>query len=143
MICSLLEQLLFYDYKKALNNPNLLKIALQYVAPFNGLVFSFPDNKYISGNGVMNEHITSTQIGLKGIPALSEELSVARDLQVLEYTGGKLHIPTISTKKSVELIKHAKQNKLDVTCSVAIHNLSLSDKEVATFDTTGKCFLHH
>ena len=78
----------------------------------------------------MNEHITSTKIGLKGIPALSEELSVARDLQVLEYTGGKLHIPTISTKKSVELIKRAKQNKLNVTCSVAIHNLSLSDKEV-------------
>ena len=67
----------FYDYKKAISNPNLLKIALQYVAPFNGLVFSFPDNKYISGNGVMNEHITSTKIGLKGIPALSEELSVA------------------------------------------------------------------
>lgn len=128
----------FYDYKKAIINPNLLKIALQYVAPFNGLVFSFPDNKYISGNGVMNEHITSTKIGLKGIPALSEELSVARDLQVLEYTGGKLHIPTISTKKSVELIKRAKQNKLGVTCSVAIHNLSLSDKELASFDTNMK-----
>ena len=52
---------------RALNNPNLAKIALQYVAPFNGLVFSFPDNKYIQ---MVDEHITSTQIGLKGIPAI-------------------------------------------------------------------------
>lgn len=128
----------FYDYKKSISNSNLLKIALQYVDPFNGLVMSYPDDKNISGNGVINEHVTSTRIGLKGIPALSEELIIARDLQILEYTGGKLHIPTISTKKSVELIKQAKQKKLDVSCSVAIHNLKLSDTELVEFNTNLK-----
>ena len=105
----------FYDYKKPISNPNLMKIALQYASNFDGLVCSFPQENKIAGSGVMNENITSTKLGLKGIPALAEELQVARDLFLLEYTGGKLHIPTISTASSVALIRAAKQNKLDVT----------------------------
>lgn len=128
----------FYDYKKPISNPNLMKIALQYAANFEGLVCSFPQENKIVGNGVMNEHITSTKLGLKGIPALAEELQVARDLFLLEYTGGKLHIPTISTAKSVELIRAAKKKKLDVTCSVAIHNLCLSDEHLTSFDSNFK-----
>lgn len=125
----------FYDYKKPISNPNLLKIALQYAGNFNGLVCSFPQESKISGNGVMNENITSTSIGLKGNPALAEELQIARDLFLLEYTGGKLHIPTISTAKSVNLIRDAKQKKLDVTCSVAIHNLYFTDAALTDFNT--------
>ena len=128
----------FYDYKKPISNPNLMKIALQYAANFDGLVCSFPQESKIVGNGVMNEHITSTKLGLKGIPALAEELQVARDLFLLEYTGGKLHIPTISTAKTVELIREAKNKKLDVTCSVAIHNLCLSDQALTSFDSNFK-----
>lgn len=125
----------FSDYKKPIANPNLLKIALQYASNFNGLVCSFPQENRISGQGVMNENITSTTLGLKGNPSLAEALQVARDLYLLEYTGGKLHIPTISTAESVALIRNAKQKKLDVTCSVAIHNLCLTDKELEDFDT--------
>lgn len=125
----------FSDYKKPIANPNLLKIALQYASNFNGLVCSFPQENRISGQGVMNENITSTTLGLKGNPSLAEALQVARDLYLLEYTGGKLHIPTISTAESVTLIRNAKQKKLDVTCSVAIHNLCLTDKELEDFDT--------
>ncbi|SFD03270.1 dihydroorotase [Algibacter pectinivorans] len=128
----------FYDYKKSISNPNLMKIALQYASNFDGLVCSFPLENKISGHGVMNENITSTRLGLKGIPALAEELQVARDLFLLEYTGGKLHIPTISTAKSVELIREAKNKKLDVTCSVAIHNLYFSDAVLTDFDTNYK-----
>ncbi|PTM04129.1 MAG: dihydroorotase [Bacteroidetes bacterium] len=128
----------FGDYKKPQTNPNLLKIALQYASIFDGLVCSFPQENAIALNGVMNENITSTTIGLKGIPALAEELQVARDLFLLEYTDGKLHIPTISTAKSVELIRAAKKNKLDVTCSVAIHNLILKDEGLTSFDTNYK-----
>ena len=128
----------FGDYKKPQTNPNLLKIALQYASIFDGLVCSFPQENAIALNGVMNENITSTTIGLKGIPALAEELQVARDLFLLEYTDGKLHIPTISTAKSVELIRAAKKNKLDVTCSVAIHNLILKDEALTSFDTNYK-----
>lgn len=125
----------FYDYKKPVSNPNLMKIALQYASNFDGLVCSFPQENKISGNGVMNESITSTKLGLKGNPALAEELQIARDLFLLEYTGGKLHIPTISSAKSVALIKEAKKKKLDVTCSVAIHNLYFSDDVLTDFNT--------
>ena len=86
----------------------------------------------------MHEHVMSTSLGLKGNPSLAEELHIVRDLFLLEYTGGKLHIPTISTAKSVELIRQAKQNKLNVSCSVAIHNLVLTDAELQTFNTNAK-----
>ncbi|WP_341216631.1 dihydroorotase [uncultured Wocania sp.] len=125
----------FYDYKKSISNPNLMKIALQYASNFDGLVCSFPQENKISGHGVMNENITSTTLGLKGNPALAEELQIARDLFLLEYTGGKLHIPTISTAKSVDLIRAAKKKKLDVSCSVAIHNLYFTDDTLNDFNT--------
>lgn len=125
----------FYDYKKPISNPNLMKIALQYAGNFDGLVCSFPQENKISGNGVMNENITSTTLGLKGNPSLAEELQVARDLFLLEYTGGKLHIPTISTATSVALIRAAKKKKLDITCSVTIHNLYFTDAALTDFNT--------
>ena len=128
----------FYDYKKSISNPNLLKIALQYASSFNGLICSFPQEDKISGLGAMNEGITSTLLGLKGNPALAEELQIARDLFILEYTQGKLHIPTISTAKSLELIREAKLKKLDVTCSVAIHNLWFADNDLKDFNTNFK-----
>lgn len=128
----------FGDYKKAIENPNLLKIALLYAQNFNGLVLSYPQDNAISGKGMVHEEEQSTTLGLKGIPALAEELQVARDIFLLEYTGGKLHIPTISTAKSVALIKEAKNKGLKVSCSVSIHHISLTDKELVTFDTNYK-----
>ncbi len=125
----------FGDYQQPISNPNLMKIALQYASNFDGLVYSFPQENKIAINGVMNENVTSTSIGLKGIPALAEELQVSRDLFLLEYTEGKLHIPTISTAKSVALIRAAKKKKLDVSCSVSIHNLIFSDAELTDFET--------
>lgn len=128
----------FNDYKKSTSNSNLLKLALQYASGFNGLICSFPQDNNIAGVGVMNEHITSTALGLKGIPNIAEELQVARDLFLLEYSNGKLHIPTISTGRSVDLIRQAKRKKLDVSCSVAIHNLCLTDELTTEFDTKYK-----
>ena len=128
----------FYDYQHPIENPNLMKLALQYASSFDGLICSFPQESKISGLGVMNENVTSTSLGLKGNPTLAEELQIARDLFILEYTEGKLHIPTISTAKSVELIRAAKQKKLNVTCSVAIHNLMFTDTELTTFNTNFK-----
>lgn len=128
----------FYDYKNPIANANLLKIALQYAQNFDGLIQSFPFEKSVAHNGMVNEEVNSTRLGLKGIPALSEELQIIRDLYILEYTGGKLHIPTISTKKSVELIKDAKKKGLNVTCSVAIFNLVLTDAVLEDFDSNYK-----
>ena len=128
----------FGDYNKNMNNPNLLKIALQYVQDFDGLVVAFSQESNIKGNGVVNEGIVSTRLGLKGIPALAEELQIAQNLFVLEYTGGKLHIPTISTAKSAQLIREAKAKGLKVTCSVSVHHLVLTDEKLETFDTRYK-----
>jgi len=128
----------FGDYNTPISNPNLLKIALQYAQNFDGLVLSFPQDNAIAQNGLVNEEVNSTKLGLKGIPSLAEELQVARDLFILEYTGGKLHIPTISTKNSVKLIKEAKKKGLDVTCSVASHHLVLTDNELIEFDANTK-----
>ena len=128
----------FGDYQKAIDNPNLLKIALLYASNFDGLVVSFPQENKIAGKGIVNEEHNSTRLGLKGIPALAEELHIVRDLFLLEYTQGKLHIPTISTAKSVELIREAKAKGLNVSCSVAIHNVVLSDDELEEFDTNYK-----
>jgi dihydroorotase len=128
----------FGDYKKPIVNDNLMKVSLLYAQNFNGLVLSFPKNKAIAGEGIAHEGVNSTKLGLKGIPALAEELQVARDLFLLEYTGGKLHIPTISTAKSVALIKDAKRRGLDVSCSVAVHHLILTDDELHEFDSNYK-----
>ena len=128
----------FGDYNKSLDNANLLKIALQYVQDFDGLVIAYPQDGNIKGNGVANEGVVSTRLGLKGIPNLAEELQIARNLFLLEYTGGKLHIPTISTAKSVQLIKEAKAKGLNVTCSVAVHHLVLTDEKLEGFDTRYK-----
>jgi dihydroorotase len=128
----------FYDYKKPIANPNLLKIALQYSQSFNGLVQSYPCESAIAPKGMVNEHLNATLLGLKGIPSLAESLQVARDLYILEYTGGRLHIPTISTLESVQLIKQAKKKGLQVSCSVSINNLTLTDKVLESFDTNYK-----
>ena len=128
----------FYDYKHPIENSNLLKIALQYAQNFDGLVCSFPMDMKIAGKGIVNEGEVSTKMGLKGIPTLAEDLQIARDLFILEYSGGKLHIPTISTANAVKLIADAKKKGLDVTCSVAIHNISLTDDKLEEYDSNFK-----
>ena len=128
----------FYDFKRPITNSNLIKIALQYVQNFNGLVISFPYEKSLCPNGQMHEGQISTNYGLKGIPTISEEIMLKRDLKILEYTGGKIHIPCISTEESVKLIREAKKNKLNVTCSVSINNLFFNDGKLKDFDTRFK-----
>ena len=128
----------FGDYKKALQNANLQKIALQYVQDFDGMVIAFCQDSTLKGIGIANEGVVSTKLGMKGIPALAEELQVARNLFLLEYTGGKLHIPTISTQGSIKLIKEAKVKGLQVTCSVAVHNLVLNEENLMGFDSRYK-----
>ena len=128
----------FNDFKKAIKNPNLLKTALQYVQHFDGLILSFPIEDSISKNAQVHEGEVSTKYGIKGFPPISEEIAVYRDLKILEYTDGKLLIPTISTTGSVKLIKEAKSKGLKVWCSVSINNLFFNDDKLKDFDTRFK-----
>ena len=128
----------FGDYNKPITNDNLMKVALLYAQNFEGLILSFPKNCSIAGEGIVNEGIQSTRLGIKGSAALAEHMQIARDLYLLEYTGGRLHIPTISSATSVKLIKEAKKKGLKVSCSVSAHHLILTDNELDSFDSNVK-----
>jgi dihydroorotase len=128
----------FSNHKQPIDNPHLLLLALQYARGFDGLVESFPIDPQLAVRGVIHEGKVSTSLGLTGIPNLAEEIRIRRDLAILSYTGGKLHIPTISTAEGVGLIRQAKKDKLDVSCSVAIHNLMMTDEQLDGFDTRYK-----
>jgi dihydroorotase len=128
----------FSDYKHAVKDAGMVMRALQYSSNINSFVVVHCDDASISNGGQINEGEMSTSLGLKGIPVLAEELNVQRNLAILEYAGGKLHIPTISTKGSVELIKKAKANGLNVSCGVAALNLFLDDTVLSDFDTNYK-----
>lgn len=128
----------FGDYKNPIKDAGLILRALQYTTNIGSFIITHCDDKSISHGGQMNEGETSTILGLKGIPALAEEIMLQRNISVLEYAGGKMHIPTISTKGSVELIKKAKSNGLQITCGVAAHNLLLDDTALVDFDTNFK-----
>ena len=86
----------------------------------------------------MHEGIVSTTYGLKGFSEISEEIAVLRDIKLLEYTGGKLHFPTISTLNSLNIIKEAKSKGLNVACGVSINNLFFNDEKLKDFDTRFK-----
>jgi dihydroorotase len=128
----------FYDYKKGLSNANLLKISLQYTGNFGGVVQSFPENKELAGSGMVNEDNYTINLGLKSKDSMAEEIRIARDLAILEYTGGRLHIPCITTAKSARLIQAARDKGLQVTTSVSINNLALDSTSLSDFDTNFK-----
>ncbi|HEY0261894.1 MAG TPA: dihydroorotase [Chitinophagales bacterium] len=128
----------FSDGLHTLANAGILERALRYTSAFGGLVMQHAEDKSMSKNGVVHESIISTQIGLPGIPAAAEEIAVARDLAVLEYAKGKLHLLDISLKKSVELIKAAKKKDLQVTASVNAYNLLLTHEATRNYDTNTK-----
>lgn len=128
----------FTDGKHPVQDAGLMERALLYAQGFEGLVFSYPEDKAIAGKAKVHEGEISTLLGMKGIPALAEELMIARDLYLAEYTGSKIHFSTISTRQSVELIRHAKQKGLKVTCDVAAHHLVLTHDALLGFDSQYK-----
>ncbi|WP_338813887.1 dihydroorotase [Bernardetia sp. Wsw4-3y2] len=133
----------FSDGLKNVSHTGVLMRALQYAQAFDGLVMQLPSDKNLA-NGHMHEGITSTKLGLKGLPSIAEEMMIQRDLEILRYTGGKIHFSTISTARSVELIRKAKQEGLNVTCDIAAYQLSFLDEYLAKnsfiFDTFLKTF---
>jgi dihydroorotase len=99
----------FGDGFNSIQSSGILLKALQYVKAVDKFIIQLPDDKNIQPNGLMNEGVQSTRLGLPGRPSLAEELMIARDIEILKYTGSKLHITGITSKKSIALIKAAKQ----------------------------------
>ncbi|ANE49376.1 dihydroorotase [Flavisolibacter tropicus] len=128
----------FSDGSKSIQDAGLLLKALQYVKAIDKTIIQLPEDKSFNPHGLMNEGIISTQLGLPGKPAIAEELMVARDIELVKYTGSKLHFTGISSKKSVELIKQAKAENLSVTCSVTPYHLCFIDEDLSSYDTNLK-----
>tara|TARA_B100000767_G_C19748919_1_gene529841 strand:+ start:748 stop:1998 length:1251 start_codon:yes stop_codon:yes gene_type:complete len=128
----------YVDYKKSIKNPELLKIGLLYAQRFDGLIISIPVDINIGVQGGVHEGEISIRNGLLGSPSLSEILQIQRDIALLEYTGGKLHIPFVSSAEGVELIRKAKKQGLNLTCSVALANLVFTHEKLIDFDTLYK-----
>ena len=128
----------FTDGNRPVQDAGLMERALLYTKGFDALVFSYPEDTAIAGKAKVNEGEVSTLLGMKGIPALAEELMVARDLYLAEYTGSKIHFTTISTERSVSLIREAKKKGIPVTCDVAVHHLLLTDQVLLGFDSQYK-----
>src|SRR5665213_1195893 len=128
----------FTDGNRPVQDAGLMERALLYTKGFKALVFSYPEDTAIAGKAKVNEGEVSTFLGMKGIPSLAEELMIARDLYLAEYTGSKIHFSTVSTTRSVELIRAAKRKGLEVTCDVAAHHLVLTDEALIGFDSLYK-----
>jgi len=128
----------FTDGNRPVQDAGLMERALLYTKGFNALVLSYPEDTAIAGKAKVHEGEVSTLLGMKGIPSLAEELMIARDLYLAEYTESKIHFSTVSTERSVELIRDAKKKGLKVTCDVAVHHLLLTDEALLGFDSQYK-----
>jgi dihydroorotase len=128
----------FSDGNKPVSNAGLMSRALLYTKSFNGLIFSYAEDQDIAAKGKMNEGVMSTFLGMKGNPSLAEELMVARDLYLAEYNEARIHFSTISSHRSVDLIRKAKKAGVKVTCDVAAHHLVLSEDNLEGFDSQYK-----
>lgn len=128
----------FTDGNRPVADSGLMSRALLYTKGFKGLIFSNPEDSAIAGKGKMNEGVISTLLGMKGIPALAEEMVISRDLYLAEYNDAPIHFSAISTLGSVDLIRAAKKKNIQVTCDVAAHNLVFDEEELSGFNSNYK-----
>lgn len=128
----------FSDGLNPVQSSGILQKALEYILPIGGTIIQLPDDKTIGTHGLINEGETSVRLGLQGKPALSEELMISRDIEILRYTNSKIHFTGISTQKSLELIAAAKKEKLNVSCSVAPYHLFFCDEDLFDYNTNLK-----
>ncbi len=130
--------LAFTDGNHPVQDAGLMERALLYAQNFDGLIFSYPEDSSIAGKAKVHEGVVSILLGMKGIPALAEELMISRDLYLAEYTGSRLHFTTVSTKQAVDQVRKAKAKGLKITCDVAAHHLLLTDEALMGFDSLYK-----
>lgn len=128
----------FSDGKNSLQSAGIMVKALQYIKPFEGVLIQIPDDKTINPNGLMNEGITSTQMGLAGRPEIAEEIAVASNIKLADYAAARLHLTGISTEGSLKLLKEARQKKIKITCSVTPYNLVYCDEDITTYNSNLK-----
>ena len=125
------------DGKPALNS-RIMRQALDYSRAFDLPIIDHCEDTTLTEGGQMNEGAISTKLGLPGMPAVAEEIIVARDLALARLTGARLHIAHVTTGGSVDLIRHAKEKGIKVTAEVTPHHLTLTEEKVIGYDTNAK-----
>jgi len=128
----------FSDGIETIWHTDIMLKALQYVQKFNGILINRAEDKMLTAFAHMNEGHVSTVMGLKGMPVLSETIMIERDLKLLEYAGGRLHISMVSSKEGVDLIAKAKAKGLQVTCDVGVNYLLFTEDSLEGYDTNLK-----
>ena len=129
----------FSDGLNPVQSSGILQKALEYILAIDATIIQLPDDKSIGPSGLMNEGEISTRLGLAGKPALSEELMIARDIELVRYTNSKIHFTGVSTAKSLEIDCCRKKRKTsNVTCSVTPYHLFFCDDDLASYDTNLK-----
>ncbi len=121
-----------------LQNNELMRRSLEYIRTCNVPIISHCEYSDLAADGVMNEGYISSLLGLRGIPSIAEELMVARDIMLAEYTKSRIHIAHVSTAGSVDLIRRAKKAKLNVTAEATPHHFTLTDDLIKSYDTNLK-----
>ncbi|MCR4418366.1 MAG: dihydroorotase [Ignavibacteria bacterium] len=128
----------FSDDGDPISTSKIMKYALEYSSMFDLPIIEHCEDKSLTESGVMNESINSTKFGLPPHPSLAEVIIALRDIAILRYTGGKLHLAHISAKETVEVLRLAKKEGLNITGEVTPHHFSLTDDAVENYDTNTK-----
>ena len=123
------------DDGSPVENPQLLRRAMEYAREFDLPLASHCETMDLSGTGAMNEGKRSYKLGIPGIPSISEEICIARDIQIAAYTGAHLHVQHVTTARGMEIIRQAKNDGVKVTCEVAPHHLIFNENDIVNYDT--------
>ncbi|MGY8641741.1 MAG: dihydroorotase [Verrucomicrobiales bacterium] len=126
------------DDGNPVDSPVVLRRAMEYAMDFDLPLASHCETKSLSGKGAMNEGPVSYRLGLPGMPAMSEEICLERDIRIAQYTGGHIHIQHVSTAIGMNAIRRAKEYGIRVTCEVAPHHLIFNQEDIGNYDANFK-----
>jgi dihydroorotase len=126
------------DDGRPVMNAGLMRRAFEYARTFDLPVVQHAEDLDLSEGGAMNEGAVATRIGIRGQPACAESAMVARDLEIVDWTGARYHVAHVSTARTVALVREAKRRGLPVTCEVTPHHLALTDEACSHYDTRTK-----
>ncbi|MDX1618693.1 MAG: dihydroorotase, partial [Balneolaceae bacterium] len=132
----------FSDDGDPVSNAQLMRVALEYSSMLGVPIINHEEDLKLSRPGYMHEGKVSTRLGLEGTPGIAEEVMIARDLLLAQFTGGHIHVAHISTARGVELVRRAKAEGINVTTEVCTHHFDLTDEEIEKRDFDTNCKMH-
>ncbi len=125
----------FSNGKLSIANTRVMKNALLYAKDFGALIVHHTEDPFLAGSGAMNSGEVATRLGLPGTPKMAEVITLERDVRLVEMTGGRYHAATITCEDSLDVIRRAKAQGLDVTCGVSINHLTLNENDIGSYRT--------